>query len=982
MTNPWRKIITKYISFLLFIGVLPLLAFGLLSYQISSQTLQEVKSELSQALLNDQVRFLELKLAQVDNVIANISGVEAITYALDDINDHADSYTSLATQARIGYILNGYLHLQGLVSIDIFTEGGAHYHVGDTLNVSEIQEKVKDEIRSESLKSKRQTYWAGVIPNVNKASNHSSVLAASKAIWATDRQTMEVRPIAFILVNYSLKHLYDHFSKIDLSANGEIVLIDQRKNIIYSHDQKEVAQAPNAFVSEILKTNIDASNFSEMFVWDDTSYLIQKQTIQAFDWQILNIIPEKTFLSGVTKIREVTAFLVFLGITIVGCAALFFSHHIVKPIRDVITGYKQLQTNSFNLEHRLPIRSNDEIGELVKWFNSFLDNLKARKTSEEALRESEERYALVASATNEGLWDWNLKSNEIYLSPRFLFLIGKDPSEEEIFYSPEEWLKLIHPDDEGIVKKEIDDHLAGNTPFFQCELRLQHQSGSYYWTLSRGLAVRDTSGQVIRMAGSHTDISARKEAESQLRHEAFHDNLTGLYNRAWLISYLQKLLLESKRHDNEMFAILFLDLDRFKIINDTLGHVAGDELLIQVSQRLIACLRGSDLLARFGGDEFVILLEHSDDYHFTLVAERILQAITRPFHIQGNNIKSGISIGITHSLSDYSSSDEMLRDADIAMYQAKKAGKNCYVIFDENMRKHLLNRISMEKGLDAAIKNDGLELVYQPIISLSSSQLVGFEALVRWHDKSLGSIGPDDFIPLAERCNLINPLGRWVLENTCRQWQLWKEKYNGIDKLKISINLSPLQFHDEIFLKGIPKTLSDYGVKGTELAFEITETAIIHETELAARVISEFKQMGISVHLDDFGTGYSSLSHLSGFSIDLIKIDRSFIQKCKEGTCKEHQCDTKTIDMDKCEIKQCREQHKQVKMVSAVINLAHELGIKCTAEGIEELAQQELLQNDNCDYGQGFYISKPSSAEDIEAFIIAHEKNIVNQNYP
>ena len=425
-----------------------------------------------------------------------------------------------------------------------------------------------------------------------------------------------------------------------------------------------------------------------------------------------------------------------------------------------------------------------------------------------------------------------------------------------------------------------------------------------------------------------------------------------------------------------MFTILFLDLDRFKIINDTLGHDTGDELLIQVSKRLVACLRDSDLLARFGGDEFVILQKHSNDYHFTLIAERLLEALTRPFRLKGNDIQSGVSIGITLSSSGYSSSDEMLRDADIAMYQAKNMGKNRYILFDEKMREHLLNRISMERKLDKAIKSGGLELFYQPIISLTSNQLVGFEALVRWKDDSLGTIGPDVFIPLAEQCNLINPLGRWVFENTCRQWQAWKEKFNSMAKLKISINLSPLQFHDEVFLKSIPKTLSNYGINGSELAFEITETAIIHETDLAAQVINKFKKMGISVHLDDFGTGYSSLSHLSGFAIDLIKIDRSFVQQCKEDPCKEYQ----KIDTKQCNIKQCREQHKQIKMVKAVINLAHELGIKCTAEGIEELIQQELLRHAKCDYGQGFYISRPSSAEDIEVFIIAHEENIINQS--
>ena len=943
MTNPWRKIITKYISFLVFIGILPLLVMGLVSYQISSQTLQQAESHFSQALLNDQVKFLELKLTQVENVIANISGVEAITKALDDKNHKADTYTNLATQARIGYILNGYLHLQGLVSIDIFTEGGTHYHVGDTLNVSEIREETKNLVRTEALKSNRQTYWAGVVANVNKASSHDSVLAASRIVWTTDRQTLKKRPIALILVNYSLEHLYDHFSQVDLDANGEIVLLDQRKNVIYSKNREELGRPPKDLVNNI----IDKDDVAGAAIWNGTPYLIQSQMIENFGWQILSIIPEHNLLSGVRNIREVTALLMFLGFSIVGFAAWFFSRNIVKPVSSVVTGYKQLQENTFDLDQRLPVYSNDEIGELVQWFNSFLDNLNARQASEEALRESEERYALVAKATHEGLWDWNLKTNKIYFSPRFLSLIGRDATAENSFNKPADWFNLVHPDDQNIVKSEINNHLEGHTSHFQCEHRLLHQDGSYHWVLSRGLAVRDKSGKAVRMAGSHTDISARKEAENQLRHDAFHDNLTGLYNRAWFVSYLQKILIESNRFKNANFAILFLDLDQFKIVNDTLGHAAGDNLLIQVSDRLKACLRDSDLLARFGGDEFVILLEHSDDYHFIHIAERIIETLSCPFTLKDQEIQSGASIGVTLSSSGYTNSDEMLRDADIAMYQAKQGGKNCYVVFDENMREHLLSRISMEQGLSEAIKNNRLELYYQPIISLTSNQLVGFEALVRWNDESLGSISPEKFIPLAERCNLINPLGRWVLEKACAQWQIWKDKFSGLDKLKLSINLSPLQFHDEFFLKNIPKTLSRYNIKGANLAFEITETAIIRETNLAAKVISGFKAMGISVHLDDFGTGYSSLSHLAGFSIDLIKIDRSFVQ-------------------------QCGVQQKEDRMVKALINLAHELDIKCTAEGIENIEQQELLRNGNCDFGQGFYISKPSSAIDIEAFIAGY----------
>ena len=666
-----------------------------------------------------------------------------------------------------------------------------------------------------------------------------------------------------------------------------------------------------------------------------------------YDWKIFSLIPEKNLLRQINRIGAITFYFVLAGILLASIVGWYFSQNIVRPIKDVINAFKELQNSDFKQTKRLPVRSNDEIGELVKWFNTFLDNLAARQLSEKALGESEERYALVANATNEGLWDWNIKNNEVYFSPRFFALLGQNEDNSRSLKTPQYWYELIYEEDINSVKSAISDHLNAITPYFQCEHRLLHQDGGYRWVLSRGLAIRDSSGKAIRMAGSHTDISYQKNAEKKLIYDAFHDILTGLYNRAWFVSYLQKLLGGLSRNRDLNFAILFIDLDQFKIVNDSLGHAAGDELLIQVSERLQACIRETDLLARFGGDEFVILLECDDDYRFLQIAERIIEAFSSSFSINGSDIYTGASIGITLKATGYQDAGEMLRDADIAMYQAKLNGKNCYALFDKEMRHHLLTQIKTEKLLRDAIQNNELELYFQPIISLSDSRLIGFETLLRWNSPILGQVSPAIFIPLAEANGNILPLGHWIFESAFIQWRAWKEEFVGFDQLVLSINMSPVQFRDELFLKRLPNIMDSYNIKGSEIAIEITETAIIREKTLAAKVINNFKKSGIDIHLDDFGTGYSSISHLAGFQIDLIKIDRSFIER---------------IGLDS----------KEDKLVKAVINFANNLGIKCTAEGVEEAEQQRFLTIANCDYGQGYFIAKPAPAHKLTEFINEH----------
>ncbi|MEE8278933.1 MAG: diguanylate cyclase, partial [Thermoanaerobaculia bacterium] len=395
-----------------------------------------------------------------------------------------------------------------------------------------------------------------------------------------------------------------------------------------------------------------------------------------------------------------------------------------------------------------------------------------RKRYEEKLRESEERYSLAVSGANDGVWDWNIESDEIYFSPRWKEMLGYGP--EELQARPDEWFSRVHPDDLDQLRKDINDHLAGRTEHFKSEYRMRHRDGRYLWMLSRGISVIGPSGAAYRMAGSLTDIHRRKMTEAQLLHDAMHDALTDLPNWALFMDRLGMAIAQSKRYEDHMFAVLFLDLDRFKNINDSLGHAVGDRLLLAIARRLRTFLRPGDTVARLGGDEFAILVNAIEDpSHATRIAERIHEELGMPFDLQGHEVFASMSIGIALSADQYERPEEMLRDADTAMYRAKSLGKAGHAIFDKDMHRRAVQILRLETDLRRALERHEFRLHYQPIISLEHGQIEGFEALLRWQHPEKGLVYPADFIPMAEETGLIVPIGWGVLREACAQIALW-----------------------------------------------------------------------------------------------------------------------------------------------------------------------------------------------------------------
>lgn len=556
------------------------------------------------------------------------------------------------------------------------------------------------------------------------------------------------------------------------------------------------------------------------------------------------------------------------------------------------------------------------------------------KYSQEALKKSEERYSLVARGTNDGLWDWDLDKNEIYYSPRWLSMVALEDDSDT---SPEVWFSRIHAEDLLRVESEIEKHLIGMTPQFETELRMRHADGNFRWMLCRGLAVWDETGTPHRMAGSLTDITEGKVA----------DALTGLPNRVLFRERLERCMSRTIRNNDFKFALLYLDLDNFKLVNDSLGHEAGDRLLVSVARRLENSLRLADsLVSRLGGDEFAIILEGINSANDAIqVANRIIASVSAPISIGSTReVFASVSVGISTSDDGYEDALGVLQAADTAMYHAKEQGKSCYRLFDPIMKEHATRRLDIDNELRHAVERDELQLHYQPMVEIASSRIVGFEALARWNHPRLGRVSPAEFIPVAEDSGLILTIGKQLLSKACRQMAEWKRQDPRFGSLQVSVNLSNRQLCDNQLVANIRDLLQDTGLSGRELRLEVTESTIMKNPERGALILSQLRELGVKVAIDDFGTGYSSLASIHDLSPDVVKIDRSFIDTL--ATCPDKQT-----------------------IVGAIIAVAEGLNLDVVAEGVETIAQREILLSMGCGFAQGYLFSRPLSPEAMQAFL-------------
>lgn len=553
------------------------------------------------------------------------------------------------------------------------------------------------------------------------------------------------------------------------------------------------------------------------------------------------------------------------------------------------------------------------------------------------LRESEERLQLVLAGSNDGWWDRDMQNDKVQYSARWWSMLGY--AVDELPGDSGLWYRLMHPDDVDHVEHTISSALRTMTATeYQVEFRLRHKDGHYIPILARGHIRRDDAGKPLRISGTNMDITARKEAEAALQYAANYDALTQLPNRRMFLNLLAQEI-ENHAADGSRAALLFIDLDRFKEVNDTLGHQTGDLLLIEAAQRISTVVGINGTVARLGGDEFTVILKKIENrIDIDRIAQAILTAIAAPFQLGEERPYISASIGITLFPDDATGVENMVKYADQAMYAAKNSGSNRHSYFTQSLQRASENRLRLITSLHGALADSQFHVYYQPIIELSTNSIHKAEALVRWHHPVHGLVNPAEFIPLAEQTGMILEIGDWIFREAARQAKRWRAERHP--HFQISVNVSPVQFQQEGNLDEWMTFLRQLALPGESIAIEITEGLLLGTTPNVTSKLLTFGDAGIQISLDDFGTGYSSMSYLKKFDIDYIKIDRSFVSNL------EFEPDDRVL----CE---------------AIIVMAHKLGLKVVAEGVETEGQRRMLIEAGCDYAQGFFFSRPVPADEM-----------------
>ena len=563
-----------------------------------------------------------------------------------------------------------------------------------------------------------------------------------------------------------------------------------------------------------------------------------------------------------------------------------------------------------------------------------------RQQVEQALRQSEQRFDLAIRGTNDGIWDWDLQSNELYLAPRFLQILGaRDGDNGRVEQGSEAWIQRVHPADQQRVQNALEQHLHHHQPLDLC-YRMRNEHNSWLWLRMRGQAYWAEDGRPLRVCGSIMDITESKRSEDEVRRLAYFDQLTGIANRERFKIGLQQAVdkLNSRQCP---FAVLFLDIDNFKQINDTLGHTIGDRVLVHTAGLMAQLLPPSSFISRLGGDEFAVLLEMpADEQEVAYWAGELLEQLAKPVHLQGHELKTSLTIGISYWQQGPASIEKVMEQADIALFEAKREQPGRFCFHRLSMSQKIAERTRLAKDLEQALQQNQLFLLYQPQINLSREQVIGCEALVRWQHPEQGVISPAMFIPLAEECGLIHQLGDWVLQQACTQARKWQDQAVAFGA--VGVNISALQLLAGGFVDRVEEILKQTGLPPDRLELEITETVLVQDIQLAEQTMQQLRALGVRFSIDDFGTGYSSLLYLQRLPISRLKLAQEFVR-----------------DLDP----QQQGNNQGTAVVAAALHLGQQLQIPVIAEGIERYEQFSWLRQLGCEEGQGYLFARPLSAE-------------------
>ncbi len=776
--------------------------------------------------------------------------------------------------------------------------------------------------------------------------------------------------------NFFLSEISDFLATLEISDHGQAFILDRKGLIVAS------STLPNPFVVvEGQPQRLYSVTSQDPLIRASSQFLLrqyngylgdvrsprqfdfqinrQRQFVEVvpfhdeagLDWLIVVVVPERDFMATIEASQRSTVILCLLALAVALGLGLVTSRWIAQPISQIRRAAQAIANGDLH-QHLRPSRL-DELEQLVLAFNTMayriaatVQDLKQSKAALEAanseIQQQSSLFRLMADNMTDLVCLQALDGRYLYVSPSVEWILGY-PSSELLGTCLCDW---VHPADASSCHHLGQRHLLSGESV-KAAYRMRHKLGHYVWIETLTRPILNDGGEVVQLQAVSRDVTETMRMRKQLQHDALHDSLTGLPNRKLLQDRLEVALHRARRHPNYRFAVLFLDVDRFKVVNDSLGHLIGDELLIEMASRLRSVARSADLAARLGGDEFILLMDDVADLTEVIsLAEQVLAILREPLHLSSQEVFTTVSVGIVMGDRTYTEASELLRDADIAMYRAKHKGRDSYEVFNSAMHAQAMTRLQLETELRRSLLEHPEEFIlhYQPIVDMATAAVEGFETLVRWQHPQRGLVPPSEFIPLAEETGLIVPLSYHLMETACRQLRTWQTCCPQAQGLTISVNLAAMQLHSPGLLSHIDDILARTGLPPQALVLEITESMLIDEIQATLAVLHALRQRSISLSIDDFGTGYSSLSYLYQFPINHLKIDRSFVSQMQ--TSPHHH-----------------------KIVETIITLAHQLGFTAIAEGIEAEAEVKTLQQLHCDLGQGYWFGKPQPAAAIEQWL-------------